>query len=93
MSQTEDCSPEALFPGYSEKLLQRSRVFGTVLCLVRTKTVKQVRGAFLRGFKKKRPDQHVHSESAWVWHLGGSLTIEGVTSMGVPGRGAFNFYF
>ena len=53
MIQTEDYSPEASFPDFSEKLLWRSRVFSTVLRLVRTKNVQQVRETFLQGFKKQ----------------------------------------
>ena len=37
----------------SEELLWRSMVFSTVLYLVRTKNVKQIRDTFLQGFKKK----------------------------------------
>ena len=68
LSQTEDYSPEASFPDYSEKLLQRSMVFSIVLCVVRTNNIKQVKDIFLQGFKKT--DQHIPSESVWPWHLG-----------------------
>ena len=46
-------SPEAYFPDDSEKLFRRCRIFSTVLYLVRTKNIKQVRDTFLQGFKKK----------------------------------------
>ena len=60
MSQTEDCSPGDRLSDNSEEPLQRSMVFSTVLCLVRTKNIRQFRDTFLR----------VHSESVWPWHLG-----------------------
>ena len=46
-------SPEAYFPDDSEKLFRRCRIFSTVLYLVRTKNIKQVRDTFPQGFKKK----------------------------------------
>ena len=49
---------EVSFPGDTEKLLSRSRVFSTGLYLVRTKNIKQVRVRFLQGLKKKpKPKQ------------------------------------
>ena len=58
MSPTEDYSPEDSLSDNSEELLQRSVVFSTVLHLVRTKNLKQVRCTFLRGFKKKNKKQN-----------------------------------
>ena len=93
LSQTEDYSPEARFPDVSEKLLQRSRVFSTGLYLVRTKTIKQVRETFLQGFrKKKKPDQHIHSESVQPWPLGRE-SYQRSTSIDLPGREAFHLLF
>ena len=40
-----------------------------------------------------KPDQHRHSESAWPWHLGKESYHQRSTSMGAPGREAFNLYF
>lgn len=54
--EPDRASPEACFPDYSVKLLQRSRVFSVILCLVRTKNVKKVREIFLQGL---RTEQHV----------------------------------
>ena len=68
MSQTEDYSPEDSLSDYSVGLLWRSMIFSTVLYLLRTKNIKEVGDTFLQGFKKT--DLHVHSESAWPWHLG-----------------------
>ena len=53
--EPDRASPEACFPDYSVKLLQRSRVFSVILCLVRTKNVKKVREIFLQGL---RTEQH-----------------------------------
>ena len=47
LSQTEDYSPEDNFSYNSEEPLWRSMVFSTVLYLVRTKNVRQVRDTFL----------------------------------------------
>ena len=51
----------------SEELLWRSMVFITVLYLVRTKNIKEVRDTFLQGLKKKKrkekKDQHIHKLS------------------------------
>lgn len=54
MSQTEDYILEDSLFDNSEKLLQRILVFSTVLYLVRTKNIKQIRDTFLQGFKKKK---------------------------------------
>ena len=71
MSQTEDYILEDSLLDNSEKLLQRILVFSTVLYLVRTKNIKQIRDTFLQGFKKKKEiDQHIHNELVWPWHLG-----------------------
>lgn len=65
MSQTEDYSPEAYFPGDSKKLLQKSRVISTVFYLVRKKRTLNESGIiFFNIKKKKKTDQHVH-----VWHV------------------------
>ena len=40
LSHTEDYSPEATFPDYSEQVLQRSMLFSTVLYLIKTKNMK-----------------------------------------------------
>ena len=45
-----------------------SIIISTVLNLVRTKSIKEVRGSFLQVFKQT--DQHVHRKSVWPWHLG-----------------------
>ena len=52
VSQTEDCGPEDSLAGCSEDLLRRNSVASTVLCLVWTKNIKQVRDTFLHGWKK-----------------------------------------
>ena len=67
----------------TEQLLQRSMVFSTVLYLVRTKNIKQVRDTFLQSFKKKA-DQYIHSESLWPWHLGRESHHRRSTSTGIP---------
>ena len=66
MSQTEDYSPEAYFPGDSKKLLQKSRVISTVFYLVRKKRTLNESGIIFFNIKKKKKktDQHVH-----VWHV------------------------
>ena len=73
-------SLETCFPDDSEKLLQRSRVFSTVLHLIRTNYIKQVRLTFLQGLKKKKKNrppctQRVSTYDFATWE--GSLTIEG----------------
>lgn len=82
MNQTEDCSPEIGFPDDSAKLLQRSKVSSTILCLVKTKNIKPVRETFLQGFKKtkqnetkQKTDQQVHRESAWPAPEEGVLSL------------------
>ena len=62
MSQTEDYIPEDSFLDNSEKLLQRILVFSTVLYLVRTKNIKQIRDTFLQGFKKKKRNRSAHTQ-------------------------------
>ena len=55
LSQTEDdCSLGESLSDNSDALFQRSIVFNTILSLVRTKSIKQVRDIFLQGFKKKK---------------------------------------
>ena len=54
MSQTEEYSPADSFSDYAEDLLRRSRAVSTVSCLVRTKSIKQVRDTFLQDFRKTR---------------------------------------
>ena len=93
-------TPEARFPDDSEKLPWRSRVFSTVLYLVRIKNIKQLSDTFLQVFqnKQKNPpkrktsstDQHVHSDSAWPWHLERESHHGRRVGTGVPGSGAFN---
>ena len=71
-------SPEAHFPDDSEKLLLRSKVFSTVLYLVRTKNIKQVRVTFIQGFKKKKEQPSMYTASQHglgTWE--GSLIIKG----------------
>ena len=85
-------SPEAIFPDYSEKLLWRSRLFSTVLYLVRTKNFKQIRVTFLQCFKKKKKKTSTYAVSQdglSTWK--GSVYHQKSTSIGIPGRGAFNF--
>ena len=53
MNQTEDYSPRDSLSDNPEELLWRSMVFSTVLYLVRTKNIRQVRDTFLKGLKKK----------------------------------------
>ena len=60
-------------------MLWRSRVFSTVFYLVRTKNIKQVRVAFLQGFKKKKEQTSMYT--ATQYDLG---TWEGILIKGVP---------
>lgn len=46
--EPDRASPEACFPDYSVKLLQRSRVFSVILGLVRTKNVKKLGRYFFK---------------------------------------------
>ena len=83
MSQTEDCSPEASLSDCSESLLRRSGVFSTVFCLVRTENIKSRRPSLW--FQKNQiPTYPGHQCGLGTWE--GSLTVEGVMSIGVPGR-------
>ena len=64
----------------TEQLLQRSMVFSTVLYLVRTKNIKQVRDTFLQSFKKKQISTYTVSlYGPGTWE--GSLIIEGVLAL------------
>ena len=90
MSQTEDYSLGDSLSYNFEELLQRRMVLSTVLYLVRTKNIKQVRDTFLQGSRKT--DQNVHSKSAWLSHLGREF-YQRRTSIGVSGREAFNLSF
>ena len=83
--QSDDC----------EQLLQRSLVFRPVLHLVRTKNTKQLRDPFLQGFQKQtnKTDQHVHREPVCPQHLESESYHRRSTSIGIPGRKAFNLYF
>ena len=54
MSQIEDYSPEDSLSDNSEELLQRSTVFSTVLYLIRTKNIKQVRIHSFKDSKNKK---------------------------------------
>ena len=79
-SQTENYSLEVNFPEDSEKLPWRSRVFSTISCLVRTKTMKLVEDTFLQDFTHKK-DKNEHSKSVWPWCLEESLIIKGVSAL------------
>lgn len=62
----------------SEKLLQRNRVSGPVLCLVRKENIKQVRVTFLQGFTlKKKKKKNRPASTQWI-HMAFS-----------PGKGVF----
>ena len=92
-SQTENYSLEVNFPEHSEKLPGSSRVFSTISCLVRTKTMKLVKDTFIQGFKKKKKKgKDEHSKSVWPWRLEESLIIKGVSAL-VSQKEAFNLYF
>lgn len=91
MSQTEHYSPEASFSDYSEKLLQRNMVSSTVLCLVGTKSITQVRNIFPQGFKNQISTYPASKYGLGTWEE--SLIIEKNTSIGAPEREAFNPYF
>ena len=74
-------SPEAHFPDDSEKLLLRSKVFSTVLYLVRTKNVNK---SGIHSFKvsKKKNWIKMHTESQYslgTWE--GSLIIKRVPAL------------
>ena len=79
LRQAKDYSPKASLSDYSEELLWRSKAFSTVLYLVRTKNIKQVRDTFFQGFTTA--DQYVPSESEWPWHLGGASYHQRRTSI------------
>lgn len=86
-------TPEARFPDDSERLPWRSRIFSTVLYLVRLKNIKQLSFCFQN--KQKNPpkrkisstDQHLHSDSAWPWHLEREFSHGRRMSTGGPGSG------
>ena len=53
-------------------MLQRSRVFSTVLYLVRTENIKEVRLTFLQRFKKAQTSMYTSSQyglGPWEGHL------------------------
>lgn len=62
-----DHSPGDSLSGHSEDLLWGSLVFSTILYLVRSKNIKQVKDRF---FQVNKTDQHVHSKSVCPWYLG-----------------------
>ena len=68
---TEDYSLGDSLSYNFEELLQRRMVLSTVLYLVRTKNMKQVRDTFLQGFKNKqiKNQTSMYTESIWPWHL------------------------
>ena len=78
-----DHSPGDSLSGHSEDLLWGSLVFSTILYLVRSKNIKQVKDVL---FQVKKTDQQTASPSVHgTW--GGNLIIEGVAE-----RKAFNFF-
>ena len=89
-SQTEDYNPEGSLSDDAEGPLPGSVIFSPVLCLLRTKNIKQVRGTFLERFRGKT-DQHVHSESGWPWRLGRQSYHQRSASIGIPGKEVFVF--
>ena len=91
MSQTEDYSPEASFPDYSGKLLQRSMVSSTVLGLARTKNITQVKNIFPQDFKNQISTYPASQYGLGTWE--GSLIIEKNISIGAPEREACNLCF
>ena len=54
MTQIEDYGQGDSNSDYSEELLWRSMVFCTVLCLIITKNIKQVRDTSFQVFKNKQ---------------------------------------
>ena len=75
MSQTEDYSLGTIFPDDSEKLLYRSMVSNTVLYLVRTKNIKQVRDT-VQGNTHTQINMYTTSQHGFgTWE--GSLNIKG----------------
>ena len=64
-------------------------VSSTVLYLVRIKNIKQVRDTFLQGFKTQVRMYTVSLALA----PGKGILSKRRTSIGFPGREAFNFYF
>ena len=95
LSQTEQTNLEAHLPDDSEKLVQRSRVFSTVLYLVRTKNIKRARVAFLQSLKKKKEEQtslctmSQHGLGTWE----GSLIIKEGPAGASQGGGHLIFIF
>lgn len=62
-----DHSPGDRLSGHSEDLPWGSLVFSTILYLVRSEDIKQVKDVL---FQVKKIDQHVHSKSVCPWYLG-----------------------
>ena len=60
-------------------------------CFIRTENMNYVRDSFLQGFKKT--DRHVHRCPCGLRTWEASVTMEGVTSIRVPGREVFHLYF
>ena len=73
----------------------REAWFSAVLCLIRTKNIKQVSKTLFQNLKKKKIDQQEHSDS-WPCAWEGSLIIQRVTNIGTP-EGRYSifilFYF
>lgn len=93
MSQTEDYSPEAYFPGDSKKLLQKSRVISTVFYLVRKKRTLNESGIIFFNIKKKKKRQtstYMYGTYGMVLDLGRKPYYQRRISTGIPGRGVFN---
>ena len=65
-------------------------VFSTVLYLVRTKNMKQVRDTFLQGFKKNRP---AHTQPDSMALAPGKTVLSKKYQHWRPGKEAFELYF
>ena len=85
VSQTEDYSPEDGLSDNSEELLQGSKVFSTVFCLLRTKKIEQVRDIYLQGCKKSQVSTYTVSHyDLGTWE--GSLAVEEQAPASQEGR-------
>ena len=79
-SQTKDYNPEGSLSDDAEGPLPGSVFLSPVLCLLRTKNIKQVRGTFLQGFEEKQTSMYtVSQDGLGAWE--GSLIIKGAPAL------------
>lgn len=93
MSQTEGYSSGSSLSDSSEKLFQKSIVFGSFISCQKEKKKKPTSNVTRVHFfiVSKKTGQHIHGESGKPWYLVKNAYHPRITSTGVLGREAFIF--